>query len=118
MCETGHAPLTTLQGVLELVWASHKPLGAYDILGVLSEEDGRRAAPPTVYRALDFPENGLVHASHRSMPSSAACTRASCTRAVPHLQGLPCGHRAGAPAISQSIVAGAVAVGFAVRARR
>ena len=48
--------------VLELVWASHKPLGAYDILGVLSDEDGRRAAPPTVYRALDFLlENGLVH---------------------------------------------------------
>ena len=48
--------------VLELVWQSHKPLGAYDILGVLTEEDGRRAAPPTVYRALDFLlENGLVH---------------------------------------------------------
>jgi Fur family transcriptional regulator, zinc uptake regulator len=48
--------------VLELVWQSHKPLGAYDILGVLSEQDGRRAAPPTVYRALDFLlENGLVH---------------------------------------------------------
>ena len=48
--------------VLELVWASHKPLGAYDILAVLSEIDGRRAAPPTVYRALDFLlEHGLVH---------------------------------------------------------
>ncbi|OII58149.1 Fur family transcriptional regulator, partial [Pseudomonas putida] len=46
----------------ELVWQSHKPLGAYDILAVLSEQDGRRAAPPTVYRALDFLlENGLVH---------------------------------------------------------
>ena len=48
--------------VLELVWQSHKPLGAYDILAVLSEQDGRRAAPPTVYRALDFLlENSLVH---------------------------------------------------------
>ncbi|CAM5570238.1 Ferric uptake regulation protein OS=Stutzerimonas stutzeri OX=316 GN=fur PE=3 SV=1 [Stutzerimonas stutzeri] len=48
--------------VLELVWQSHRPLGAYDILAVLSEQDGRRAAPPTVYRALDFLlENGLVH---------------------------------------------------------
>src|SRR5690606_23086983 len=35
---------------------------SYDILAVLSEQDGRRAAPPTVYRALDFLlENGLVH---------------------------------------------------------
>lgn len=48
--------------VLELVWQSHKPLGAYDILETLSREDGRRAAPPTVYRALDFlQEQGLVH---------------------------------------------------------
>ena len=34
--------------VLELVWQSHKPLGAYDILDTLSRDDGRRAAPPTV----------------------------------------------------------------------
>jgi len=39
--------------VLELVWNSHKPVGAYDILAALGEE-GRRAAPPTVYRALEF----------------------------------------------------------------
>ena len=63
LCAKQGTRLTTLRKrVLELVWASHKPLGAYDILGVLSEEDGRRAAPPTVYRALDFLlENGLVH---------------------------------------------------------
>ena len=63
ICARQGLRLTTLRKrVLELVWASHKPLGAYDILGVLSEEDGRRAAPPTVYRALDFLlENGLVH---------------------------------------------------------
>ncbi|MCQ4270470.1 zinc uptake transcriptional repressor Zur [Pseudomonas kuykendallii] len=63
LCERQGARLTALRKrVLELVWQSHKPLGAYDILGVLSETDGRRAAPPTVYRALDFLlENGLVH---------------------------------------------------------
>lgn len=47
--------------VLELVWHSHKPVGAYDILDQLAG-NGRRAAPPTVYRALDFLiEAGLVH---------------------------------------------------------
>jgi len=47
--------------VLTLVWDSHKPVGAYDILDRLSAE-GRRAAPPTVYRALEFLiEAGLVH---------------------------------------------------------
>ena len=47
--------------VLELVWNSHKPVGAYDILDALGKE-GKRAAPPTVYRALDFLiEADLVH---------------------------------------------------------
>ena len=47
--------------VLTLVWDSHKPIGAYDILDKLGNE-GRTAAPPTVYRALDFLiEAGLVH---------------------------------------------------------
>ncbi len=47
--------------VLELVWNNHKPVGAYDILDSLNE-DGRKAAPPTVYRALDFLiEADLVH---------------------------------------------------------
>ncbi|MAZ02495.1 MAG: transcriptional repressor [Sneathiella sp.] len=47
--------------VLELVWQSHGPIKAYDILDRL---DQRIAAikPPTVYRALEFlTENGLVH---------------------------------------------------------
>ena len=63
LCAQKGLRLTALRRrVLELVWQSHKPLGAYDILAVLSEQDGRRAAPPTVYRALDFLlENGLVH---------------------------------------------------------
>ncbi|MEX2453963.1 MAG: Fur family transcriptional regulator [Rhodospirillaceae bacterium] len=47
--------------VLEIVWNRHSPVGAYDILDELRNEH-RSAAPPTVYRALDFLlENGLVH---------------------------------------------------------
>ena len=47
--------------VLELVWNSHRPVGAYDILELL-QEDSHKAAPPTVYRALDFLiEADLVH---------------------------------------------------------
>lgn len=63
LCEQAGVRFTALRKrVLELVWESHKPLGAYDILDTLAREDGRRAAPPTVYRALDFLlEQGLVH---------------------------------------------------------
>lgn len=47
--------------VFELVWASHKPVGAYAILEILRSE-GLGSAPPTVYRALDFLlEHELVH---------------------------------------------------------
>ncbi|MCG7899877.1 MAG: transcriptional repressor [Candidatus Thiodiazotropha lotti] len=47
--------------VLELIWANHQPVGAYELLEQLTQK-GRKAAPPTVYRALDFlMENGLVH---------------------------------------------------------
>lgn len=47
--------------VLQLVWTSHKPVGAYEVLQKLTTE-GRKAAPPTVYRALEFLiEAELVH---------------------------------------------------------
>jgi Fur family zinc uptake transcriptional regulator len=47
--------------VLALVWRSHAPIKAYDILTALGPTLGR-VAPPTVYRALDFLiEAGLVH---------------------------------------------------------
>lgn len=49
------------QRVLELVWGSHRPIGAYDLLEELNKE-GKRHGPPIVYRALDFLiEAGLVH---------------------------------------------------------
>lgn len=59
--ERGLRFTATRRRVLELVWDSHKPIGAYDILRLMDEES-RSAAPPTVYRALDFLiEAGLVH---------------------------------------------------------
>ncbi len=62
VCARRAAQLTALRRrVLEYVWESHAPVGAYGILDRLSA-GGRRAAPITVYRALDFlMANGLVH---------------------------------------------------------
>jgi Fur family transcriptional regulator, zinc uptake regulator len=62
LCRQTGARLTALRRrVLEIVWAGHKPVGAYDILDALREER-RKAAPPTVYRALEFlMEHRLVH---------------------------------------------------------
>lgn len=39
--------------VLEIIWASHNPIGAYDVLQKL-QDSGHKPAPPTAYRALDF----------------------------------------------------------------
>jgi len=66
LCEERGVRLTPLrEQVLNLVWQSHKPLGAYAILEALANQPGakpRRQAPPTVYRALEFlQEHGLVH---------------------------------------------------------
>lgn len=63
LCTQRGARLTPLRRhVLELIWQSHKPLGAYKILAKLHNKQGGRAAPPTVYRALAFLlKQGLVH---------------------------------------------------------
>lgn len=62
LCEQRGVRLTAIRRrVLELVWHSHAPIGAYAILDQLKIND-KSAAPPTVYRALDFLlEHGLVH---------------------------------------------------------
>ncbi len=46
--------------VLQALLASHKPLGAYEIIERLAQKN--RPAPITIYRALDFLRtNGFVH---------------------------------------------------------
>jgi Fur family zinc uptake transcriptional regulator len=46
--------------VLQALLASHRPLGAYEIIERLAHRN--RPAPISIYRALDFlRENGLVH---------------------------------------------------------
>ncbi len=62
LCNERGVKLTTIrQRVLELVWQNHQPIGAYDLLAILTKE-GFNSAPPTVYRALEFlQEQGLIH---------------------------------------------------------
>ena len=117
LCAQAGVRFTVLRKrVLELVWQSHKPLGAYDILETLAREDDRRAAPPTVYRALDFLlEQGLVHRiaslnafigcaspEHRHEGQFLICR--ACRIAIELDQ----------PAIRDAIAASANGVGFAV----
>ena len=55
LCGARGAQLTTLRRqVLELLWESGRPTGAYELIEALGLRDSRRVAPPTVYRALEF----------------------------------------------------------------
>ena len=78
-CRGGHAPaervalamslcaergvqLTKLRRqILELLWESGRPTGAYELIEAVKLKDSRPVGPPTVYRALEFlMSQGLV----------------------------------------------------------
>lgn len=62
LCHQRGARFTPIRRkVLELIWARHESIKAYDLLEVLKDFDSS-AKPATVYRALDFlMEQGLIH---------------------------------------------------------
>lgn len=62
MCRAQRVRLTPIRRrVLEALHTAPKPLGAYDLAALIAPQ-GRRVAPITVYRALDFLiEQGLAH---------------------------------------------------------
>ncbi|MHA6203100.1 transcriptional repressor [Dyella soli] len=70
--------------VLELVAAAGKPVKAYDLLDQLRERHGN-AAPPTVYRALDFLlEHGFIH-KLESINAFVSCHHPAEAHQVPFL---------------------------------
>jgi Fur family zinc uptake transcriptional regulator len=64
ICSQRGRRLTTIRRrIFEMIWESHQPVKAYDLLEKIRQDNrSMAAAPPTVYRALDFLiEEGLVH---------------------------------------------------------
>ena len=61
-CKLRGAQFTKLRRrILELLWEGNRPMGAYDLIGALTQYLSRRVAPQTVYRALEFlTSQGLV----------------------------------------------------------
>lgn len=116
LCEERGARLTPVRRrVLELVWRGHRPRGAYDILEDLAAE-GRRAAPLTVYRALDFlVEQGLVHRLE-SMNAFIGCIDPGARHATQFLVCRRCGTATeiSDPEVSRAIESAAARTGFAV----
>jgi Fur family transcriptional regulator, zinc uptake regulator len=63
ICDLAGARLTPLRKeVLALILNASGPMGAYDLLAKIKSASDRPAAPPTVYRTLDFLlEKGFIH---------------------------------------------------------
>jgi Fur family zinc uptake transcriptional regulator len=119
LCADSGEKLTELRKrVLELVWASHKPVGAYQLLDSL-KKDGRSAAPPTVYRALEFLlAQGLVHRVE-SLNAYIGCTHPGERHATQFLICRRCGTAVELddPRIAAAIDTSAARIGFEVGAR-
>lgn len=74
--EAGLRLTETRARVLEILLESHAALGAYEVLERLHAE-GRSAAPPVAYRALDFlVANGFAHRIEK-LNAFVACARPS-----------------------------------------
>src|SRR5689334_4530752 len=100
--------------VLQALLASHKPLGAYEIIDELAKSMPR-PAPITVYRALDFlMSNGLVHRIESRNAYLACATHHDKAALVAFLICDRCGSVGEVPAapLAQSLDAAARASGF------
>ena len=120
LCAESGARLTPLRRrVLELVWASHRPLGAYELLDQLTAE-GHKPAPPTVYRALEFLlEQKLVHRI-ASRNAFLGCTHPGASHAGYFLLCDACGNAeeiADGRALAHAVNAAARAADFEVESQ-
>ncbi|HIJ62081.1 MAG TPA: transcriptional repressor [Rhodospirillaceae bacterium] len=118
-CRDQGARFTALRRrVLELVWGSHEPVGAYTLLEALRSE-GHSAAPPTVYRALDFLlRQDLIHRLERRN-AFIGCADPAHPHAAQFLICVDCGRAAelNDPAIGTALSRGAEAAGFRITAQ-
>jgi Fur family zinc uptake transcriptional regulator len=86
-CQQRGLRLTPIRArVLGLVAEAGKPVKAYDLLELVREGEGAgAAAPPTVYRALDFLlENAFIH-KLESINAYVGCHHPSVAHHVPFL---------------------------------
>ena len=104
--------------VLGTLLASHKPLGAYEIIDQLAPR-GPRPAPITAYRALEFlRQNGLVHRIESRNAFLACINNHASDAPVVFLICEHCGAVGEAPsaAVAESVNAAAKSAGFTPKA--
>ena len=116
LCRTRRLRLTPRRRqVLDILLASHQPLGAYHILDQLNQADpGAPIAPPIVYRALDYLlAEGLVHRIE-SRNAFICCSRPGHQCAAQFLICRHCERVAELEHTDRHLLAGADRLGFEV----
>lgn len=118
LCAGRGARFTDLRRrVLELLWEDHRPIAAYDVLHRLNA-DGRKAAPPAVYRALEFLiAQGLAHRLN-SLNAFIGCAAPERAHGAQFFICRACGSVAEVrdPEIAAGITRAAETLGFTVQA--
>ncbi len=119
-CRLRGAQITPLrEAVLEALWFSERPLGAYDLRARLEEASGRRLAAPSIYRTLDFLCDQGVAARIESRNAYVACVRPEHDHACVFLVCEACGGAVEIenPKVEQLIGEDAKRLGFCVKHR-
>ncbi len=114
--EARHLRLTPRRReVLEILLASHQPMGAYEILEVINRKSGKASvAPPIVYRALAFLlEAGVIHRIE-SKNAFISCLRPGHQRGAQFLICRDCDRVAELDSSDSNLLAQADRLGFAV----
>jgi len=99
--------------VLEIIWAQHNPIGAYDVLQKL-QEAGHKPAPPTAYRALEFLVSAKLVHRVESLNAYIGCPSPSSSHQCQFYICNECGHVAEVSnaAVSKALDASAKELGF------
>lgn len=113
-CKKKGLKLTNIRRlVLEIIWGSHNPIGAYDILQKL-QEAGHKPAPPTAYRALDFLVNAQLIHRIESLNSYIGCPSPDDSHQCQFYICKQCGHIAelNSSDVAEALRVGAQQLGF------
>jgi Fur family zinc uptake transcriptional regulator len=116
LCKARKLRLTSRRRqVLEILLASHQPLGAYGILAELNRPANvERIAPPIVYRALEFlMAEGLIHRIE-SRNAFISCIHPGHRSAAQFLICRDCEQVAELESIDSGLLSAADNLGFAV----
>lgn len=116
-CRIRGAQMTPLrESALAALWASHRPLGAYELREILASQMGRAVAAPSIYRTLEFLCEYGVAARIESLNAYIACARPEHDHTSVWFVCEQCGHatEVANKKLERLLAADAESLGFAI----